>query len=132
MNFFRFLPPEEDSSSSSSPSIADVFREFFTELAAILKNEDQETCCKEMFRILDDTRKGFLWSEDVRTMLRAMQAQVHMSEQEMDDVLDDIDKNKDGRVDFSGMEVITLKPYRWIAVSPEMFVISRRISYVMW
>ncbi|GFO38184.1 calmodulin [Plakobranchus ocellatus] len=83
-------------------SIASLFHEFFTQLANILKDKDQETCYKEMFRILDDTRKGFLTCEDVRTILRSIQTQVQMSDQELDDVLDDIDKNKDGKVDFSG------------------------------
>ncbi|KAK3777519.1 hypothetical protein RRG08_044809 [Elysia crispata] len=102
--YFPWPVSEEDPTS-----IARLFHEVFTELAAVLKDKDQESCYKEMFRILDDTRKGFLTCDDVRTILRSVQTQVQMSDQELDDVLDDIDKNKDGRVDFAEFYKFMLK-----------------------
>ncbi|RUS73721.1 hypothetical protein EGW08_018527 [Elysia chlorotica] len=96
-------------SQEEPSSVARLFHEFFAELAAVLEDKDQESCYKEMFRILDESRKGFLTCQDVRAILRSVQAQVDMSDQELDDVMDDIDKNKDGRVDFAEFYKFMLK-----------------------
>lgn len=55
-----------------------------------------------MFRILDDQRKGFIPNEDLRDILNKIKSQVEMTDQEVEEVIDYIDKNKDGRVDFNG------------------------------
>ncbi|CAG5126777.1 unnamed protein product [Candidula unifasciata] len=87
----------------------DFFDEFFSQLSHILKDKDEETCYKEMFRILDDNRKGFIPNEDLRGILKTIQAKVQMSDQELDELIDDIDKNKDGKVDFSEFYKFMLK-----------------------
>ena len=55
-----------------------------------------------MFRILDDQRKGFIPNDDMKGLLNNIKQQVQMTDQEVDEVIDYIDKNKDGKVDFSG------------------------------
>ncbi|KAK7003371.1 20 kDa calcium-binding protein-like isoform X1 [Biomphalaria glabrata] len=87
----------------------DFFDEFFSQLSHILKDKDEETCYKEMFRILDDNRKGAIPCEDLRGILKRLQSQVQMTDQELDELIDDIDKNKDGKVDFSEFYKFMLK-----------------------
>ncbi|XP_025100362.1 calmodulin, striated muscle-like isoform X2 [Pomacea canaliculata] len=79
----------------------DFFDEFFSQVSHLLHEKDEETCYKEMFRILDDQRKGFIPNEDLRDILNKIKSQVEMTDQEVEEVIDYIDKNKDGRVDFN-------------------------------
>ena len=68
----------------------------------LLQDKDEETCYKEMFRILDDQKKGFIDNEKLKGMFIKMKHDVQMSDEEVDEVVELIDKNKDGRVDFNG------------------------------
>lgn len=79
----------------------DFFDEFYSQVKHLLTDKDEETCYKEMFRILDDQRKGFIANEEMKLLLNKIKQQVQMTEQEVDEVIDYIDKNKDGRVDFT-------------------------------
>ena len=80
----------------------DFFDEFYSQVKHLLQDKDEETCYKEMFRILDDQRKGFIPNEEMKGLLNKIKQQVQMTDQEVDEVIDYIDKNKDGRVDFTG------------------------------
>nr|KAG5704137.1 hypothetical protein BaRGS_009667 [Batillaria attramentaria] len=80
----------------------DFFDEFYSQVKDLLRDKDEETCYKEMFRILDDQRKGFINNEEMRTLLNKIKQAVEMTDQEVDEVIDYIDKNKDGKVDFTG------------------------------
>lgn len=80
----------------------DFFDEFYSQVSHLLQDKNEETCYKEMFRILDDQRKGFIPCDDMRIILNKVKAQVEMTDQEVEEVIDYIDKNKDGRVDFTG------------------------------
>ncbi|XP_076446391.1 calmodulin, striated muscle-like isoform X2 [Babylonia areolata] len=79
----------------------DFFDEFYSQVKHLLTDKDEETCYKEMFRILDDQRKGFICNEEMKELLNKIKQQVQMTDQEVDEVIDYIDKNKDGKVDFS-------------------------------
>ncbi|XP_005095389.1 calmodulin [Aplysia californica] len=95
--------------SEAPAANVDFFDEFFSQLSHILKDKDEETCYKEMFRILDDNRKGFIPNEELRSIFVSIQQQVQMSDQDVDELIDDIDKNKDGKVDFSEFYKFMLK-----------------------
>ncbi|KAL8624253.1 hypothetical protein ACOMHN_027559 [Nucella lapillus] len=79
----------------------DFFNEFYTQVKHLLADKDEETCYKEMFRVLDDQKKGFIPNEEMKGLLNTIKQQVQMTDQEVDEVIDYIDKNKDGKVDFS-------------------------------
>lgn len=87
----------------------DFFDDFLSQLSHILKDKDEETCYKEMFRILDENRTGAIPTADLRGIFVSIQAKVQMSDQEVDELIDDIDKNKDGKVDFSEFFKFMLK-----------------------
>jgi len=84
-------------------------QEFRSNLADILGDKDEETCYKELFRILDDSKKGYITNEELKSLFVSIQSDVPMTDQEVDDLLDDIDKNKDGRVDFPEFYKFMLK-----------------------
>ncbi|KAK7113427.1 uncharacterized protein [Littorina saxatilis] len=79
----------------------DFFDAFYSQVKHLLVNTDEETCYKEMFRILDGEKKGFMLNEEMKNLLNKVKQQVQMTDQEVDEVIDFIDKNKDGRVDFT-------------------------------
>ena len=80
----------------------DFFDEFYSQVKHLLADKDEETCYKEMFRVLDDTKKGFITNDEMKGLLNKIKMQLQMTDQEVDEVIDYIDKNKDGRVDFTG------------------------------
>jgi len=86
---------------SEAPDQSDFVEEFFNKLKEILKDKDEETCYKEMFRILDKPRNGFMSNEELRGIFVSVQREVQMTDAEVEELIDDIDKNKDGKVDFS-------------------------------
>lgn len=86
---------------SEAPEVNnDFFDEFFNALKEILADKDEESCYKEMYRMLDTERKGFISNEDFRVLFGTMKTQLQLSDQEVEELMDDIDKNKDGKVDF--------------------------------
>jgi len=79
----------------------DCFDEFYNSVKHLLSSTDEDTCYKEMFRILDDGKKGYMVNDELKSLLNAVKSQVQMTDEEVDGVVDFIDKNKDGRVDFT-------------------------------
>jgi len=94
---------------SEAPQETDFFDEFFSKLKDIIKDMDEEACYKEMFRMIDTVRKGFLTNEEFRGLLSSVQSQVQLTDPEIEEVMDDVDKNKDGKVDFSEFYKFMLK-----------------------
>lgn len=94
---------------SSPQDEQDFFDEFYSQVKDLLRDKDEETCYKEMFRILDDQRKGFMSNDEMRALLNKIKQAVEMTDQEVDEVIDYIDKNKDGRVDFTEFYTFMVK-----------------------
>jgi|ERR1711962_187676 len=76
-----------------------LFAEFIAKCPA-LKDKDEETCYKEIFRCFDSARKGFVSIEEFREYFVKVQGQVQMTDAEIDLLIKDIDKNDDKKVDF--------------------------------
>jgi len=87
----------------------DCFDEFYNAVKHLLTTQDEDTCYKEMFRILDDGKKGYMVNDELKSLLNAVKAQVQLTDEEVDGVVDFIDKNKDGRVDFTEFKNFMLK-----------------------
>jgi len=94
---------------SEAPQQDDVFEEFLVAMKEILKDKDEEFCYKEMYRMLDTNRKGFISNDDFRHLFTSMQQQVGLTEQEVEEIMEDLDKNKDGKIDFSEFYKFMLK-----------------------
>ena len=97
--FLFFFSPEED----------DCFDEFYAAVKHLLFNPDEDTCYKEMFRILDDQKKGYMMNEELKSLLNTVKSKVQMTDEEVDGVVDFIDKNKDGRIDYTGKLSLLIK-----------------------
>jgi len=89
----------DESEAPREPEDDGCFAEFVAKCPA-LKDKDEETCYKEIFRCFDSARKGFVLIEEFREYFVKVQSEVGMTEAEMDLLIKDIDKNDDKKVDF--------------------------------
>ena len=62
--------------------------------------EYQEMVVKEAFKLLDKDGNGYIDYEELRSVLRAKGEA--LSEEEFQQVIDELDANKDGRIDYEG------------------------------
>ncbi|KAK6169419.1 hypothetical protein SNE40_020480 [Patella caerulea] len=60
-----------------------------------------ESLIKDMFRVLDKNRCGFLTCAEFRTLISGM-SEVSVTKDEMEELIEDVDKNRDGRVTYDG------------------------------
>ncbi|ESO84880.1 hypothetical protein LOTGIDRAFT_168372 [Lottia gigantea] len=58
-----------------------------------------EPLIKDMFRVLDKNRCGFLTCEEFKNLIGNM-SEVSVSKEEMEEVIEDVDKNRDGKVTY--------------------------------
>ena len=67
----------------------------------MMEIEDERTF-KEIFRILDRKTSGYIPCEDFQSILLAVKSEVGLTDDDIQEVLDDADKNKDGKITFNG------------------------------
>jgi len=89
--------PAEGEAPASN--VDDVFEEFQASCPS-LAGKDEDFCYKEIFRCFDEDRKGFLTSEMMKAFFGKIQAQVQLTDEEIEMLIKDIDKNDDKKVDF--------------------------------
>ena len=78
------------------------WEEFLPLMAAKLKEKEEEAFYKSLFRMLDKKNKGYVMCDDLKYILRGMAAEVNLSEQEVNDMVDALDENGNGQVCFEG------------------------------
>ena len=71
-------------------------------MAAKLKEKEEQAFYKNLFRMLDKKNKGYVRCEDLKSILRGLAEEVHLSEEEVNDMVDSLDENGDGKVCFEG------------------------------
>ena len=62
--------------------------------------EYQEMVVKEAFKLLDKDGNGYIDYDELRSVLR--EKGEALSEEEFQQVIDELDANKDGRIDYEG------------------------------
>ncbi|XP_076456691.1 neo-calmodulin-like [Babylonia areolata] len=79
----------------------------FREFATMMRDqfgalEYQEMAVREAFQLLDKDGNGFIDYEELRQVL--LQRGDSLSEEEFQRVVDDLDVNKDGKIEYEGVE----------------------------
>ena len=77
----------------------------FREFAMLMRDqfgalEYQEMVVKEAFKLLDKDGNGYIDYDELRSVLR--EKGEALSEEEFQQVIDELDANKDGRIDYEG------------------------------
>lgn len=85
------------------------FENFVSKLPPHLKDKNEETCYKEMFRVFDSAKKGYIQNEDMKSFYLKVKAEVGLTDEEVELLIKDMDKNDDGKVDFSEFYKFMLK-----------------------
>jgi len=98
----------EASEAPPEPQSDGCFEEFVANCPG-LKDKDEETCYKEIFRCFDSGRKGYVLIDELKAYLSSIQGQVGVSEQEVDQLIKDIDKNDDKKIDFGEFRNFLMK-----------------------
>ncbi|XP_041363610.1 troponin C, slow skeletal and cardiac muscles-like [Gigantopelta aegis] len=62
---------------------------------------EEERTFKEIFRILDRKISGYIPCKDFQLILLAVKTEVGLTDDDIQEVLDDADKNKDGKITFN-------------------------------
>lgn len=87
----------------SSPGEGTVnFEEFLPVLAQKLKEKQEEDFYKNMFRILDKEKRGFITCDKLRFILQGLAKDLELSEEDIDDMIQDIDEDGNNEVSFDG------------------------------
>jgi len=98
----------DESEAPNEPQSDGCFEEFVAQCPS-LKDKDEETCYKEIFRCYDSARKGFIQMDELKGHLVNFQSQVGMTDDEVEMVLKDIDKNDDKKIDFGEFRNFLMK-----------------------
>ena len=64
---------------------------------------EEEKKYKEIFRILDTNTVGYIKNDELAAVIDRMKEEVGMKDEEVKQLVDDIDKNKDQKIQFNGM-----------------------------
>jgi len=89
--------------------IQDGLNEHFLSQMPDLKDRPEELVYKEMFRMFDAARTGFIPLDEMKNFFSKIQAQTQMTDEEVEMLTKDIDKNDDSKVDFSEFYKFMLK-----------------------
>ena len=68
---------------------------------------EEEKKYKEIFRILDTNTVGYIKNDELAAVIDRMKEEVGMKDEEVKQLVDDIDKNKDQKIQFNGMWSLT-------------------------
>jgi len=98
----------EASEAPIEPEADASFAEFIASCPS-LKDKDEETCYKEIFRCFDAARKGFVLIEEFREYFEKIKGEVQLTDDEIDLLCKDIDKNDDKKVDFGEFQNFMMK-----------------------
>jgi len=98
----------EANEAPAEPESDGCFEEFVAKCPT-LKDKDEDTCYKEIFRCFDSSRKGYVAIEEIRDFFLKVQAEVQMTDAEVELLMKDIDKNDDKKVDFGEFRNFMLK-----------------------
>jgi len=93
---------------SEAPATNDVFEEFQASCPT-LAGKEEDFCYKEIFRCFDEERKGYLTGDSMKAFFCKIQAQVQLTDEEIEMLIKDIDKNDDKKVDFAEFHKFMLK-----------------------
>lgn len=71
-------------------------------MAAKLKEREEVDFYKNLFRMLDKKNNGFITCDHLRYILQGLAKEVDLTEEEIEDMIADIDEDKNGEVSFEG------------------------------
>ncbi|XP_013400747.1 calmodulin-2/4 [Lingula anatina] len=76
------------------------FDEFLPLMAQKIKEKQEEEFYKNLFRMLDKKKKGFITCDDLRYILKGLRDELDLSDEEINDMIQEVDEDGNNEVSF--------------------------------